>query len=125
MRAGFFGQKKAVGQRLRAAYSPPVVHVELTTHLLDLLPSLREAVGDCATASRPGLDVTASTVAEVVREIDQLAPGFSFYVCDERGSLRPHVNIFIESERVADRRSLSDRVTPGQRVTIMQALSGG
>jgi len=53
------------------------------------------------------------------------APGFAFYVCDERGRLRRHVNVFIENESICDRRDLSDRVHPETRVVIMQALSGG
>lgn len=69
--------------------------------------------------------VEASTVADVVRELEKVAPGFAFYVCDELGRLRRHVNIFVEEERIADRRHLSDRVGPDSRVFIMQALSGG
>ena len=89
--------------------------VEITKHLFTFFPQL---------ASRE-IVVEASTVAEVVRAIEAMAPGFSFYVCDERGSLRPHVNIFIEDERIVDRARLSDRVAPDSRVFILQALSGG
>lgn len=71
------------------------------------------------------ISVTAKTVAEVIREMEQLAPGFAFYVCDERGRLRQHVNIFIGETRVADRTYLSDGVAPESSVFIMQALSGG
>lgn len=89
--------------------------VELTRHLFTFFPDLegRELVVD------------AATVAEVVREMEKLAPGFAFYVCDERGRLRRHVNIFIGEERVRDRGKLSDPVDADARVTIMQALSGG
>jgi len=69
--------------------------------------------------------VEASTVADVICEMEKIAPGFAFYVCDELGRLRRHVNIFVEEERIADRRALSDRVQPDSRVYIMQALSGG
>ena len=89
--------------------------VEMTRHLYTFFPDLE------------GRDVRveASTVADVVREIDKVAPGFAFYVCDELGRLRRHVNIFVEEERIADRRRLTDRVEPNSRVFIMQALSGG
>ncbi len=92
-----------------------MVRVEVTKHLWDHLPALRDRE----------LLVEASTVAEVVRELERIAPGFSFYVCDERGCLRPHVNIFVEQERIRDRTRLSDPVSSGTRVLIMQALSGG
>ena len=39
--------------------------------------------------------------------------------------LRRHVNIFVEEERIADRRRLSDPVQAHSRIFIMQALSGG
>ncbi len=92
-----------------------MARVELTKHLFTFFPDLegRELVVDGA------------TVAEVIAGMERLAPGFAFYVCDELGRLRRHVNVFVDEERVEDRRALSDRVGPDTRVLIMQALSGG
>jgi molybdopterin synthase sulfur carrier subunit len=89
--------------------------VELTRHLYAFFPHLE------------GRDITveATTLREVVREMEKIAPGFAFYVCDERGRLRTHVNMFIGDERAQDRTNLSDPVAPDARVFIMQALSGG
>ena len=89
--------------------------VELTKHLYTFFPDLegKEIVVD------------ASTVADVVDEVEKIAPGFAFYVCDELGRLRRHVNIFVEEEMIADRQRLSDRLGSNSRVFIMQALSGG
>jgi sulfur-carrier protein len=89
--------------------------VELTRHLYQFFPQLEGRE----------IEVEASTVAEVVREMERIAPGFAFYVCDERGRLRRHVNVFVEDVSVGDRGRLSDPVAPGARVFIMQALSGG
>jgi hypothetical protein len=60
-----------------------------------------------------------------VLELETIAPGIAFYICDERGRLRTHVNVFIEDEMIVDRQRLSDRLQPHSRVLIMQALSGG
>ena len=89
--------------------------VELTRHLYQFFPQLegKEIV------------VEATTIADVVREMERLAPGFAFYVCDERGRLRRHVNVFVDELSIGDRNKLSDPVKPGSRVFIMQALSGG
>jgi molybdopterin synthase sulfur carrier subunit len=89
--------------------------VELTRHLYQFFPQLegKEIV------------VEATTVADVVREMERIAPGFAFYVCDERGRLRRHVNIFVEETSIGDRGKLTDPVGPTSRVFIMQALSGG
>lgn len=89
--------------------------VELTRHLYSFFPELEGRE----------LHVEASTVAEVVRELERVAPGIAFYVCDERGRLRMHVNVFVDDERIVDRTRLSDGVGPHSRVLIMQALSGG
>jgi molybdopterin converting factor small subunit len=97
------------------AYDAPMVRVELTRHLYQFFPQLEGKQ----------LDVAAATVADVVSELERIAPGFAFYVCDERGRLRRHVNIFVEDVSIGDRATLSDPVQPGSRVFIMQALSGG
>lgn len=90
--------------------------VRLTRHLISFFPQL---------GSHEPLVIDATTVAEVVAALDRLAPGLAFYLCDERGRLRPHVNIFIGDERVRDRVRLLEPLTPDSEVTILQALSGG
>ena len=92
-----------------------MAQVEITRHLYAFFPQLEGQE----------LRVDAATVAEVVRAIDALAPGLAFYVCDERGRLRRHVNVFVDDAMISDRGRLSDRVGPDSRVLIMQALSGG
>jgi sulfur-carrier protein len=92
-----------------------VARVELTRHLHALFPDLEGK----------DIAVEGATVADVVREMERIAPGIGFYICDERGRLRRHVNIFIGDERIADREHLGDRVDADARVLIMQALSGG
>lgn len=89
--------------------------VTLTRHLYEFFPHLRGKE----------LVVEADSVADVIVELEKLAPGIAFYVCDERGSLRTHVNVFIGEEMVADRVRLSDWLRADSRVFILQALSGG
>jgi len=89
--------------------------VELTRHLFTFFPVLEGR----------RIEVEAATVADVIRELDRLAPGIAFYLCDERGRLRVHVNVFVGEERVRDRHRLSDPLAPDARVSIFQALSGG
>ena len=89
--------------------------VEVTRHLYRFFPALE---------NRP-LRVPAGSVAEVLRAVDEIAPGFSDYVLDERGALRRHVNLCVNDAMVIDRRTLSDRVADNATVYIFQALSGG
>lgn len=88
--------------------------VDLTRHLTTLFPKLPAK-----------LSIEAQTLAELVGALEQLAPGIGFYICDERGRLRQHVNIFVDEVMLVDRKSLSDRLTASSRVFIVQALSGG
>ncbi|HRJ77059.1 MAG: MoaD/ThiS family protein [Planctomycetaceae bacterium] len=69
--------------------------------------------------------VKAATVAQAVAELERQFPGLAFYLVDEQGKLRQHVNIFIEEELVVDRERLSDSIQPETRLYVMQALSGG
>jgi molybdopterin synthase sulfur carrier subunit len=89
--------------------------VELTSHLYQFFPQLKGRT----------LSVPGRTVADVLRGMEALAPGFAFYVCDEAGRLRQHVNVFVGEDRVRDRATLTDPVQPDSRVLILQALSGG
>ena len=89
--------------------------VELTRHLYTFFPQLEGRE----------ITVAGATLAEVLRGVEALAPGFAFYVCDEAGRLRRHVDVFVGDERVRDRVTLGDPVAPGARVLVLQALSGG
>lgn len=89
--------------------------VELTNHLYQFFPQLQGRT----------LTVEGATVAEIVRGMEAIAPGFAFYVCDEAGRLRQHVLVFVGNDRVKDRATLSDKVPADARVLILQALSGG
>lgn len=92
-----------------------MARVELTRHLFTFFPSLEGR----------DLTVPGRTVAEVIQEVENLAPGFAFYVCDESGRLRQHVNVFVDGRPIKDRGTLTDPVADGSRVLILQALSGG
>ena len=89
--------------------------VDLTRHLTTLFPQL----------PTESLAVEATTLAEVVEALERQAPGIGFYICDERGRLRQHVNIFVDNEMLVDRKTLGDRLSAQSRVFICQALSGG
>ena len=92
-----------------------MAQVELTPHLYSYFPGLKGKK----------LEVGGETVADLVQALEEIAPGFAFYVCDERGRLRQHVLVFVGENRISDRTTLSDPVDTDSRVLIVQALSGG
>jgi sulfur-carrier protein len=76
----------------------------------------------------PGLKDTATSVAtlsEVLNEMEITYPGIRSYIVDEQGSLRKHVNIFIDGRLINDRVTLADSFSEGSEIYILQALSGG
>jgi len=68
---------------------------------------------------------TGSSLAEVFHEIDYHYPGICSYLLDEQGSLRKHVNIFIDGNMITDRNTLKDAFKENSEIYIIQALSGG
>jgi sulfur-carrier protein len=89
--------------------------VEFTSHLKTHFPELPAVP----------FELEAGTVRELVTALDQRAPGIGFYICDELGRLRRHVNIFVDEEMLIDRRALGDSLKANSKVFIAQALSGG
>ena len=73
----------------------------------------------------PELDVTGSSVAEVLESAFAIAPQVRGYVLDEQHQVRKHVAIYIDGRRLLDRERLSDPVTATSEVWVLQALSGG
>ena len=71
------------------------------------------------------IPASANSLPEVFKEIETRHPGLSGYVLDETGSLRRHVNIFIDGKMIHDRNKLSDSFSSNSEIYIMQALSGG
>jgi molybdopterin synthase sulfur carrier subunit len=89
--------------------------VKMTRHLFRFFPALENRQ----------ITVPAGSVAEILRAVDEIAPGFTNYILDERGALRRHVYLSVNDTIVVDRETLSDRVPEDGTVYIFQALSGG
>lgn len=73
----------------------------------------------------PPVDVPGDTLREALEAAfadNERARG---YVLDDQASLRKHMLIFIDGERIADRVTLTDAVRPESQIYVMQSLSGG
>jgi sulfur-carrier protein len=89
--------------------------VKMTHHLYQFFPALENRA----------ITVPAGSVAQVLRAINLISPGFTDYVLDDRGALRRHVTVSINNNVVIDRKTLSDHVADDGVLYIFQALSGG
>jgi len=73
----------------------------------------------------PETTAAGRTVREVLDAVFAANPRARSYVLDDQGELRHHMTIFVDGVLIHDRLALSDPVSDGGEVYVMQALSGG
>ena len=73
----------------------------------------------------PTLDVSGSSLAEVLAAAFAENPGLQGYLLDDQGALRRHVAVFVNGQAVRDRVGLSDPVGADDELYVLQALTGG
>lgn len=66
-----------------------------------------------------------SDVAALLSKIGADNPSLVRRICDERGDLRQHVNVFIGTTNVRDGQGLATAVPDGAEVYLLPAVSGG
>ena len=77
----------------------------------------------CAGAAR--LSISARTVRDAIEDLARSQFALYRNVCDETGTLRRHLNVFVNSDNVRDRDGIDTTLKPGDVVTILPAVSGG
>jgi sulfur carrier protein ThiS len=73
----------------------------------------------------PPQDLDAATLRDALDRAFEAAPSLRHYVLDEQGSVRKHVAVFVNARMIADRSKLDLPLGPGDKVMVIQALSGG
>lgn len=71
------------------------------------------------------LDISAETVAEALSQLWQAHVGLRDRVLTEQGDVRPHVNVFVNSEVVRRDHVMDTRIAGDVEICIMPAVSGG
>lgn len=71
------------------------------------------------------LNERCATVGDALAALASQRPGLMDRVLDERGELRPHVNVFVDQESIRFRGGLAAPVREGGTITIVPAVSGG
>jgi molybdopterin synthase sulfur carrier subunit len=85
----------------------PVVH---------LREPLKRLAGGCAEHPLDG-----GSVGELLVALERSHPAAKGWLLDERGEMRPHINVFVNGERGGQ----DTRVGAGDRVDVLPAISGG
>lgn len=92
------------------ASNATLVVARLPGVLIDLFPGAPRRV-----------ELTASTVKEMIDGLDARWPGMRDRICDSRPAIRKHMNVFVDG----DKATLETRLTPGAEVFVLTAISGG
>ena len=79
--------------------------------------------GDCEGASE--LQLSAASVRAALEELERRYPALHRSICNETGTVRPHVNLFVNLAHVRDRDGLDTALASGDILTILPAVSGG
>ena len=86
---------------------------------VEFAKSLRRHV-ECAPQTVP-----PGSLREVLESALQAAPGLASYVFDDQRAVRKHVAVFVNAEQHHERTRLDRAVGDGDKVLVIQALTGG
>ena len=89
----------------------------ITLHVLGQLRAY------CAGATE--LSISAHTVRAALEDLERSQSALYRNVCDETGTVRRHLNIFVNSDNVRDLNGIETPLTRGDVITILPAVSGG
>jgi len=73
----------------------------------------------------PPQQVDATTLRAALVGAFETAPSMRHYVLDEQGAVRKHVAVFVNARMIADRSRLEIELEPGDKILVIQALTGG
>ena len=83
---------------------------------------LRELAGN---RGEVRVDGKATSVSEALSLLWTQCPAVRDRVITELGDVRPHVNIFVDGERIQDADGLRTPIRDGAEIFILPAVSGG
>lgn len=73
----------------------------------------------------PPQDVVAATLRDALSAAFGAAPAMRHYVLDDQGCVRKHVAVFVNARMIGDRSRLDVPLESGDKVMVIQALTGG
>lgn len=73
----------------------------------------------------PIQSVAAGSLRDALETALTQVPELASYVFDDQRAVRQHVAVFINRQMVQDRANLNQPLLPGDKVLVIQALTGG
>jgi molybdopterin converting factor small subunit len=81
---------------------------------------LRAPLRDLAGGS-PEVPVDGATVGKALRALEQAHEPITGWILDEHGRIRPHVNVFLDGDRVSEETPIATDAV----LHVLSAISGG
>jgi len=78
-----------------------------------------------ATDGAAELSLDASTVGQLIEDLEQRYPGMQGRLRDDTGELRRFVNLYVNGEDVRFKEGLGTSLTAGDELSIVPAVAGG
>jgi sulfur-carrier protein len=103
--------------RRNAAFHTMSPAPTITLHVLGALRPY------CAGAAE--LSISAHTVRAALEDLGRNQSALYRNICDETGTVRRHLNVFVNSDNMRDLAGIDTPLSPGDVVTILPAVSGG
>jgi sulfur-carrier protein len=69
--------------------------------------------------------LSAPNVRALLDELERRHPSLYRGICDDTGTVRRHVNVFVNKDHMRDRDGLDTVLVPGDEIIILPAVSGG
>jgi molybdopterin synthase sulfur carrier subunit len=91
--------------------------MSVTVHIPTPLRALTEGKGTLA--------LEAASVQELLAAMDHAYPGLRSRLCEEDGTIRRFINLYVNEEDVRFLRGLKTPLAAGDEVSIVPAMAGG
>ena len=77
------------------------------------------------TGGKEELQLTGATLQAVIDDLEKRAPGLRDRLLNEKGAIRPYINIFHNDEDIRFGDGLRTALKDGDRLAIVPAIAGG
>jgi len=76
-------------------------------------------------ANQDEVQVEGATLQEALNDLERRHPGFKERIFNEKGTLRPYINVFHNDEDVRFGDGLGTALKSGDKLAIVPAIAGG
>jgi len=77
------------------------------------------------TAGQSKVQISGSTINEIIENLERQYPGVKSRLCDESGQIKRYVNVFVNDEEIRALQGADTRLSDKDEISIVPAMAGG